>query len=108
MKILVVNCGSSSLKYQLIDMESNNVLAKGKCDRIGAAKGEIGSPFIEYKGPNGKKIIEELPLENHLEAFKNVESNEIKIEFAGPLNPVVIKPLEGESFTSVVLPVRLH
>ena len=72
MKILVVNCGSSSLKYQLIDMDDNNVLAKGKCDRIGAAKGEIGSPFIEYKGPNGKKIIEELPLENHLEAFKNV------------------------------------
>ena len=72
MKILVVNCGSSSLKYQLIDMENNNVLAKGKCDRIGASAGDIGSPFIEYKGPNGKKIVEELPLENHLAAFKNV------------------------------------
>ena len=72
MKILVVNCGSSSLKYQLIDMETDKVLAKGKCDRIGAAEGEIGSPFIEYKGPNGNKIKEELPLENHLAAFKNV------------------------------------
>ena len=43
-----------------------------------------------------------------LEAFKSVDSNEIKIEFSGPLNPVVIRYLEGESFTSIVLPVRLH
>ena len=35
MKILVINCGSSSLKYQLINMEDNHVLASGKCDRIG-------------------------------------------------------------------------
>ena len=71
MKILVVNCGSSSLKYQLIDMEGNKVLAKGKCDRIGAGAGDIGSPFIEYKGPKGK-VTEELPLENHVAAFQNV------------------------------------
>ena len=43
-----------------------------------------------------------------LEAFKSVDSNEIKIEFSGPLNPVVIRYLEGDSFTSIVLPVRLH
>ena len=35
MKILVINCGSSSLKYQLIDMENEEVLAKGLCERIG-------------------------------------------------------------------------
>ena len=35
MKILVINCGSSSLKYQLIDMENENVIAKGLCERIG-------------------------------------------------------------------------
>jgi acetate kinase len=35
MKILVINCGSSSLKYQLIDMQDELVLAKGICDRIG-------------------------------------------------------------------------
>ena len=35
MKILVVNAGSSSLKYQLIDMETEKVLAKGNCERIG-------------------------------------------------------------------------
>ena len=38
MKILVVNAGSSSLKYQLIDMETEKVLAKGGCERIGHAK----------------------------------------------------------------------
>ena len=35
MKILVVNAGSSSLKYQLFDMDTNEVLAKGNCERIG-------------------------------------------------------------------------
>ncbi|MBR4935314.1 MAG: acetate kinase, partial [Anaerotignum sp.] len=35
MKVLVLNCGSSSLKYQLIDMETENVMAKGLCERIG-------------------------------------------------------------------------
>ena len=35
MKILVINCGSSSLKYQLFDMENESVLAKGLCERIG-------------------------------------------------------------------------
>ena len=35
MKVLVINCGSSSLKYQLIDSESEEVLAKGLCERIG-------------------------------------------------------------------------
>ena len=71
MKILVVNCGSSSLKFQLIDMENEEVLAKGKCDRIGGSDGEIGSPFIEYKA-NGQKIKEELPLQNHVAAFRAV------------------------------------
>lgn len=72
MKILVVNCGSSSLKFQVIDMENENVLAKGKCDRIGAKEGEIGLPFIEYKGKSGKKVKEELPLPDHVAAFRAV------------------------------------
>ena len=71
MKILVVNCGSSSLKYQLINMENEEVLAKGKCDRIGAGAGDIGSPFIEYKA-NGVKEKEELPLPDHVAAFRAV------------------------------------
>ncbi|MBQ9267754.1 MAG: acetate kinase [Clostridia bacterium] len=71
MKVLVVNCGSSSLKYQLIDMENEEVLAKGKCDRIGAVEGEIGKPFIEYKA-KGEKVKEELPLPDHTAAFEAV------------------------------------
>lgn len=71
MKILVVNCGSSSLKFQLINMENEEVLAKGKCDRIGAAESEIGSPFIEYKSA-GNKVKEELPLPDHVAAFRAV------------------------------------
>jgi len=67
MKILVINCGSSSLKYQLIDMTNENVLASGKCDRIGVESME--SPFIEYKA-NGKKQREETALPNHTVAFE--------------------------------------
>lgn len=70
MKILVVNCGSSSLKYQLIEMENEGVLASGKCDRIGV-KG-IESPFVEYKGKDGKKYTKELDLPNHTVAFEEV------------------------------------
>ena len=67
MKILVINCGSSSLKYQLINMEDNHVLASGKCDRIGVKS--IDSPYIEYKR-NGKKISEDVALPNHTVAFE--------------------------------------
>ena len=69
MKVLVVNCGSSSLKYQLINMENNDVLASGKCDRIGVES--IESPFIEYKS-NGQKIREELALPDHTVAFETI------------------------------------
>ena len=67
--LLVLNCGSSSLKYQLINMENNDVLASGKCDRIGVES--IESPFIEYKS-NGQKIREELALPDHTVAFETI------------------------------------
>ena len=66
MKVLVINCGSSSLKYQLIDMSNEEVLAKGKCDRIG-----IDKSFIEYKA-HGEKIVEERELKNHTDGFTAV------------------------------------
>ena len=69
MKILVVNCGSSSLKYQLINMDNDEVLASGKCDRIGVKGMEM--PFVEYKR-NGKKHVKELALPNHTVAFEEV------------------------------------
>ena len=50
MKILVLNCGSSSLKYQLINMETEEVLASGKYERIGEKEA-----FITHK-VNGQKI----------------------------------------------------
>ena len=58
MKILVINCGSSSLKYQLIDMENENVLAKGLCERIGIA----GSKLTHKPAGKGEFVIEkEMP-----------------------------------------------
>lgn len=51
MKILVVNAGSSSLKYQLIDMETEKVLAKGGCERIG-----IPGSLLKAKGNGGEKV----------------------------------------------------
>lgn len=62
MKVLVINAGSSSLKYQLIDMEAGEVLAKGNCDRIGTS-GEIKH---SAKGETYKK---EINMPSHIEAF---------------------------------------
>ena len=70
MKILVVNCGSSSLKFQLINMENDEVLASGRCDRIGGAG--INKPFIEYKKGNGPKERDEVELRDHTHAFETV------------------------------------
>ena len=65
MKILVINAGSSSLKYQLIDMENENVLAKGLCDRIG-----LDGKFVH--NANGEKLEIAHPMPNHSEAIKVV------------------------------------
>ena len=62
MKILVINCGSSSLKYQLIDMEGEKLLAKGTYERIGEAS------FLTHK-INGKKYVLQHPVKNDKEAL---------------------------------------
>ena len=62
MKILVVNAGSSSLKYQLFDMTTGNVLAKGICEKIGIA---AGSGSITYKPANADKYEKETPIPDH-------------------------------------------
>ena len=62
MKILVLNCGSSSLKYQLIDMETEEVMAKGTYERIGEQS------FLTHK-VNGEKIRLDNPVKNHKEAI---------------------------------------
>ena len=67
MKILVINCGSSSLKYQLFDMDTETMLAKGNCERIGV-DGKIGGSTAD-----GRKFEKEVTLNNHTEAFLEVK-----------------------------------
>jgi acetate kinase len=67
MKILVINTGSSSLKYQLIDMENESVLAKGLCDRIG-----IDNSFIKHTKTGNDTIVIDVDLTNHKSAIKKV------------------------------------
>ena len=67
MNILVINCGSSSLKYQLINSDSEEVLAKGLCERIG---GE-GS-CIKHTPAGGEKVVKEIPMPDHTNAIKAV------------------------------------
>ena len=63
MKVLVVNCGSSSLKYQLINMEDESLLAKGNFERIGEQES-----FLTHK-VNGNAHVIKTPVMNHTEAL---------------------------------------
>ena len=67
MKIFVVNAGSSSLKYQLIDMDNEQVLCKGLCERIG-----VEGSRISHKSESGKTYETETPMPTHSEAFEAV------------------------------------
>ena len=67
MKILVINCGSSSLKYQLIDMENEAVLAKGLCERIG-----IEGSVLTHKPAGKEKLVKETPMKDHQIAIQLV------------------------------------
>lgn len=67
MKILVINCGSSSLKYQLIDMEDKKVLAKGLAERIGIEGGRV-----KYEAAGKDEIVIEEMLADHKAALKIV------------------------------------
>ena len=68
MKILVINAGSSSLKYQLIDMDGENVLAKGICERIGAGGHMHGNTA------DGRKFDFDVEMPNHTVAFQQVKA----------------------------------
>lgn len=65
MKVLVINAGSSSLKYQLIDMDTEKAIAKGGCERIG-----LDGSFLKHTGK--QKITIESPMPNHEAAIKLV------------------------------------
>ncbi len=79
MKILVINCGSSSLKYQLIDSEAEQVLAKGLCERIG-----IEGSMFTYQKAGCDKVVTQIDQPDHkksisivLEALTNKENGVI-------------------------------
>lgn len=67
MKVLVINCGSSSLKYQLINMEDESVLAKGLVERIG-----IEGSVLKHEIPGKDKVVIETPMPDHKVALKLV------------------------------------
>jgi acetate kinase len=67
MKILVINCGSSSLKYQLIDMQNEEVIAKGLAERIG-----IEGSILKHQPKDSEKITIERPMPTHKEALQTL------------------------------------
>ena len=76
MKILVINAGSSSLKYQLIDMDNEQMLAKGNCERIG----NTGS-FIGHKTADGRQMTKEVDMPDHKTAFLQVKDALVDAEY---------------------------
>ena len=67
MKILVINCGSSSLKYQVLDMDGEILMAKGLVERIG-----MDGSVITHEKTGEDKWVNEVPMETHKEAIKQV------------------------------------
>lgn len=76
MNVLVVNCGSSSLKYQLIDMDNEAVLAKGQFERIGAE-----DAIFTHKRPDAEKLERVEPILDHKQALKILLDILIDAEF---------------------------
>lgn len=76
MNVLVVNCGSSSLKYQLIDMDNEAVLAKGQFEKIGAE-----DAIFTHKRPDAEKLERVEPILDHKQALKILLDILIDVEF---------------------------
>ena len=103
MNILVINCGSSSLKYQLINSETEGVLAKGLCERIGI------DGMLTYQPEDGEKEKSEIAMPTHTEAINavlaaltNEKSGVIKsLSEVGAVGQRVVHG--GEKFTSSCL-----
>ena len=105
MKILVLNCGSSSLKYQLIDMENEAVLCIGLVERIGIE----GSILTQKKdGVEGKYIVEQ-PMKDHQDAIKLVLEGVLDSTYGGVKDMAEIDAVGhrvvhgGEKFASSVI-----
>ena len=76
MNVLVVNAGSSSLKYQLLDTDTREVFAKGNCERIGSDMGIFG-----HSENGGAKQTEEVPFPDHRSAIARVLEELEKTDF---------------------------
>ncbi|AAM06961.1 TPA: acetate kinase [Methanosarcina acetivorans] len=104
MKVLVINAGSSSLKYQLIDMTNESPLAIGLCERIG-----IDNSIITQKRSDGKKLEKQTDLPNHKVALEEVvkaltDSELGVIKSMDEINAVGHRVVHGgEKFTSSAL-----
>ena len=76
MKILVINAGSSSLKYQLFDMDNETIIAKGTCERIGI------DGHLKHTPANGKPVFnEDVPMPTHAEAISAVLDKLVSDEY---------------------------
>lgn len=109
MKILVLNCGSSSLKYQLIDMKNEDVLAKGLCERIG-----IVDSKVSHKTRNGKKFESAIQMKNHMDAVQIVMDNLLNKDYGvldniNEINAIGHRVLHGGKYfnKSVVINERV-
>ena len=67
MKILVINCGSSSVRYQVLNMDGDILMAKGLVERIG-----MDGSVITHEKIGEDKWVNEVPMESHKEAIKQV------------------------------------
>ena len=65
MKILVLNCGSSSIKYKLFDMDKNDVIAQGGIEKIG-----MKGSFLKLTDKNGEKVVIEKEIPEHTVGVK--------------------------------------
>ena len=104
MKILVINAGSSSLKYQLIDMTTEQVAAKGVCERIG-----IDGSRLTHKLPGHDDVVVNAPMPDHNEAIRLVLEALVSPEHGAVKNMKEIGAVghrmvhSGEDFTESVL-----
>ena len=104
MNILVINCGSSSLKFQLIDPQSEKLVAKGLCERIG-----IDGSRLVYTPSGGKKQITEVEMKDHkaaigmvLKALTDPESGAVKdLSEIGAVGHRIVHG--GENFSKATL-----
>ena len=104
MKILVINAGSSSMKFTLFSMENETVLAKGQFERLGS-----DAPNMIYKRPDGFKFEQVVPVKDHVEAFKAICSKLVDPEIGvlkdlAEINAVGHRVLHGgEKITAPVI-----